>query len=100
MVVWQRKTTVQHNLHVHVNMWYKEFPKVCGWIWFLSNELCVFYPRALARGLETHSELNKNHIQPQTMGDPTCICISVIVLGFHGTILTVVLQMFIKFYDR
>ena len=37
---------------------------VCGWIWFLSNDLCVFYPWAL-----THNKLNKNHIQPQTMGD-------------------------------
>ena len=34
-----------------------------------SNELCVFYPRALARGLEMHIELDKKYFQPQTMGD-------------------------------
>ena len=25
-------------------------PMVCGWIWFSSNELRVFYPRAVAKG--------------------------------------------------
>jgi hypothetical protein len=42
---------------------------VCDVIWFLSNELCVFYPRALARGYKTHNELDKNHITSQNMGD-------------------------------
>ena len=42
---------------------------VCDVICFLSNELCVFYPRALARGQKTHNELDKNHITSQTMGD-------------------------------
>ena len=28
-------------------------PMVCGWIWILSYELCVFYPWALARGKKT-----------------------------------------------
>ena len=28
-----------------------------------------FYSLALARGKKTHNELDKNHIQPQTMGD-------------------------------
>ena len=37
-------------------------------------------PRALARGLETHNELNKNHIQPQTMGDPTCFDLNIFLL--------------------
>jgi hypothetical protein len=35
-------------------------PMVCDVIWFLSNKLCVFYPRAL----KTH-----NHITSQNMGD-------------------------------
>ena len=41
-------------------------PMVCGWIWFLSNELFVFYPRALKK---KNNELDKNPIQPQTMED-------------------------------
>jgi hypothetical protein len=42
---------------------------VCDVILILSNELCVFYPRALARGYKSHNELDKNHITSQTMGD-------------------------------
>ena len=43
----------------------KESPLVCDRIWFLSNELGVFYMD------RKHPTLNldKNHIQPQTMGD-------------------------------
>jgi hypothetical protein len=43
-------------------------PMVCDLIGFFSNELCVFYPRALAREYKTHYELDKNHITSQTMG--------------------------------
>ena len=41
-------------------------PMVCGCIWFLSSELCAFYPQD--RIEKTHW-VDKNHIQPQTMGD-------------------------------
>ena len=41
-------------------------PMVCGCIWFLSSELCAFYPQG--RIEKTHW-VDKNHIQPQTMGD-------------------------------
>ena len=38
---------------------------VWGWICILCNSLSVFYPRD-----RKHNSLDKNHIQPQTMGDP------------------------------
>jgi hypothetical protein len=41
-------------------------PMVCDVIWFLSNELRDFYPRAFAK---SHNELDKNHITSQNMGD-------------------------------
>ena len=35
---------------------------------FVQRVVC-FLSRALARGRKTYNEFDKNHIQPQTMGD-------------------------------
>jgi hypothetical protein len=39
---WWPQSTVYIYIYVYIG-----FPMVCDVIWFLSNELCVFYPRAL-----------------------------------------------------
>ena len=88
--LWLDMTFIQWFVCIYVGS-----PKVCGWIWFLSNDLCVFYPRAL-----THNKLDKNHIQLQTMGDSFCHMLQHHFLSLHKFYVAFYMQKFLASFKE
>jgi hypothetical protein len=60
---WFRKTCS------HINKINMGSPTVCSLISFISNELCVFNPHALARRYTSYNDLFINHIKLHTIRD-------------------------------
>jgi hypothetical protein len=62
---------------------------------FVQLVLCFLsyaYPLAKACGQKTHNSLDKNHIQPQTMGYPICIYINKFIARFSFYFLVAILD--------